>query len=139
MVRAMVRNEGASMSNTVLAGNTAALAADCISIVKSLGHNIVGSDSGCGFMPGQGDTRSTTAQPVDPKLAGLVVNGGATATSAVHPDSPAIDAANGSCPSVDQRGVARSRGPSCDIGAYTGRNPGIIQSRGRCRPAPNRL
>jgi len=38
VVRAMVRNEGASMSNTILAGNTAALAVDCIGVVKSLGH-----------------------------------------------------------------------------------------------------
>lgn len=118
VVRAMVKNDGASMSNTILAGNTAALAPDCIGVVISLGHNLVGSDSGCGFMPGEGDTTGTKAQPIDPKLGGLAVNGGTTATEALLPDSPAIDAAGGPCPPVDQRGVPRPRGASCNIGAY---------------------
>jgi hypothetical protein len=117
-VRAMVNNDEASMSNTILAGNTATQGPDWIGAVKSLGHNLVGSDSGCGFIPGEGDTMGTKAQPVDPKLGELAVNGGTTATKALLPDSPAIDAVGGSCLAVDQRGVPRPRGESCDIGAY---------------------
>ena len=118
VVRAMVKNGAVSMFNTILAGNTAERGPDCIGVVISRGHNLVGIDSGCGFVPGEGDTMGTTAQPIDPKLGGLAANGGATATKALLPDSPAIDAADGSCPSVDQRGVPRPRGASCDIGAY---------------------
>ncbi len=118
VVRAMVKNDKASMSNSILAGNTAALAPDCIGTVKSLGHNLVGNDSGCGFIAGEDDTIGTETQPVDPRLGGLAVNGGPTATKALLPGSPAMDAASGSCPPVDQRGVSRPPGVSCDIGAY---------------------
>ncbi len=118
VVRAMVRNDGVSMTNTILAGNTAAQGPDCIGVVISRGHNLVGVDGGCGFVPGEGDTMGTTAQPIDPRLGGLAANGGATDTRALLPGSPAIDAASGSCPPVDQRGVLRPRGASCDIGAY---------------------
>ncbi len=54
-----------------------------------------------------------------PRLAMLADNGGPTKTVALLVGSWAIDNADaGSCPSTDQRGVARPQGPTCDIGAY---------------------
>ena len=61
----------------------------------------------------------TKARPVDARLGALADNGGPTATNALLPGIPAIDAsAEGSCPPLDQRGVPRPRGRSCDIGAF---------------------
>ena len=55
---------------------------------------------------------------VDPRLAGLADNGGPTLTMALHTGSPARDhALDSACPSNDQRGAHRPRGPHCDIGA----------------------
>ena len=54
-----------------------------------------------------------------PLLDSLAYNGGPTQTMALLSGSPAIDAGDdGSCPSTDQRGVARPLGAHCDIGAY---------------------
>ena len=47
----------------------------------------------------------------------LTNNGGATDTHALVTGSPAINAGNETCYSVDQRGVSRSDG-ECDIGSY---------------------
>ena len=119
VVKLMVHNDSVSMSNTILAGNTAEEGPDCLGMVSSLGHNLIGIDSDCGFIPSEGDTMGTEAQPIDPKLGNLAANGGPTATNALLPGSPAINASpDGSCPPVDQRGVSRPRGSSCDIGAF---------------------
>lgn len=56
-------------------------------------------------------------QEADPRLDGLIDNGGFTSTMALLPGSPAIDAASG-CPATDQRGYARPAGVACDIGAF---------------------
>ncbi|MCK5316669.1 MAG: hypothetical protein KAJ55_02080 [Anaerolineales bacterium] len=48
----------------------------------------------------------------------LVDNGGSTETHALLPESPALDAASGDCPSNDQRGVLRPVGSRCDVGAF---------------------
>lgn len=81
--------------------------------MTSLGHNL-DSGSTCGFAS-PGDLSNT-----DPKLGPLQNNGGFTATHALLPGSPAIDAGSPDCPplAIDQRGVARPQGPACDIGAY---------------------
>jgi CSLREA domain-containing protein len=56
---------------------------------------------------------------VNPMLAGLENNGGPTLTRALRAASRARDAAlDAACPSHDQRGVHRPRGPHCDIGAF---------------------
>jgi hypothetical protein len=39
-------------------------------------------------------------------------------THALPQDSPAVDAASGECPTVDQRHIERADGAPCDIGAY---------------------
>ncbi|MGQ0621975.1 MAG: choice-of-anchor D domain-containing protein [Panacagrimonas sp.] len=52
-------------------------------------------------------------------LAPLALNApGSTATHALVPNSPAIDAAGSGCLATDQRGIARPRGAACDMGAY---------------------
>ena len=54
----------------------------------------------------------------DPLLVSLADNGGSTHTLMLGLGSPAIDGGqNTGCPSVDQRGVSRPSGTSCDIGA----------------------
>ena len=119
VVRPIVPNEGVAISNTILAGNTASQAPDCMGVVSSFGHNLVGIDSGCDLVATDGDLIGTTARPIDAKLGRLSIDGGQTATNALLPGSPAIDAAASSaCPPVDQRGVERPRGSLCDIGSY---------------------
>ena len=119
VVRPITGGEGVTMSNTIIAGNTADDGPDCLGVVVSLGHNLVGNSSGCGLIAGEGDILGTAESSVDARLAGLRTGGGATATIALLPGSPAIDAGDGgACPPVDQRGVARPRGPACDIGSY---------------------
>ncbi len=55
---------------------------------------------------------------VDPLLEPLASNGGPTETDALLPGSPAIGKAIGAtCPTTDQRGVARSAS-ACDVGAF---------------------
>src|SRR5207247_2178651 len=84
----------------------------------SLGHNI-SSDGSC-ELTAAGDLTDT-----DPKLGPLENNGGLTATQALLPASPAIDAGDDSgCPDTDQRGAPRpvdGNGDgiaACDIGAF---------------------
>jgi hypothetical protein len=55
----------------------------------------------------------------DPKLSGLVDNGGPSETHALNAGSPAIDTGKPTaCPLTDQRGVLRVQGYTCDIGSY---------------------
>jgi hypothetical protein len=84
---------------------------DCSGTITSLGYNIT-SDS-CGL--------SGTADLVNANLllGPLQDNGGGTLTHALLLGSPAINSGNNaSCPAVDQRGVSRPVGPTCDRGAY---------------------
>lgn len=119
VVRFIVPNPGTTLTNTILAGNIAPKAPDCTGRVWSAGNNLLGNDDACGFVPLENDTYGTVDQPVDPRLGDLSMDGGPTATKALLPDSPAIDATTDvSCPVLDQRGIARPRGASCDIGAY---------------------
>jgi CSLREA domain-containing protein len=82
----------------------------------STGSN-VDSDGTCHF------NLDTDHSGVDPMLGPVADNGGPTATRALRPGSPAIDA--WSCtgmdfnePSIDQRGAARPQGRTCDAGAF---------------------
>lgn len=110
-----------TLSNTIVANNTGG---NCSGTMTSQGHNL---DSGttCAFT-GPGDLSNTDAT-VGPTgvLGPLTDNGGSTATHALLPGSPAIDAGdNSGCPLLDQRGFVRpvdGDGNStaiCDIGAY---------------------
>jgi CSLREA domain-containing protein len=107
----------ATVSNTIVAMNTASVAGpNCGGLVLDGGNNI---DSGpsCGW-----DGTYGSMSGVDPLLGPLAGNGGPTRTHALLPGSPAIDgvtynAPNGS-PSTDQRGFPRLQGTLHDIGAF---------------------
>jgi hypothetical protein len=86
---------------------------------SSLGLNLIGVTNGSSGFIGPGDLTGSSSSPIDPRVAPLADNGGATMTMALSPDSPAIDvgAAFGA-PATDQRGIVRPQGRGVDIGAY---------------------
>lgn len=87
--------------------------ANCSGPIHSLGWNL---DSGalCGF-DADGDRSN-----VDPLLRGLRYLGGVGQVIDFKKNtSPAVNAADAShCPAVDQRGLPRPSGGTCDIGAF---------------------
>ena len=103
-----------NLQNSIVAANAdsgcflAPFGAGAVAI-NSLGGNVF-TDSSCFPV---GADQVVGAALVD----ALADNGGPTFTHALLPGSPAIDAAIGSCPVTDQRGVARPRGTACDAGA----------------------
>lgn len=100
------------LKNSIVAGNSSPIGANCAGTVVSNGHNLENADS-CAFA-GPGDLKNA-----DPLLGPLANNGGPTATHALAAGSPAIDAADpNGCPGTDQRGVARPQVAACDIGAF---------------------
>ncbi len=120
----------ATVVNTIISGNTAPTGPqsgpDCAShdgfreTFFSQGHNLIGNDAGCNFIPAQSDLVN-----VDPLLGPLADNGGPTLTHALLSDSPAIDAGDdGAAPATDQRGVSRPGDgdgdgtATSDIGAF---------------------
>ena len=81
------------------------------------------TDDSCGF--------PEVYTPAELRLDGLTDNGGPTQTHALLPESPAIDAAAGSCPDTDQRNAPRPIGPGCDVGAYeAGGVPLLLEDSG---------
>jgi hypothetical protein len=113
-----VEGGGATVTNTIISGNTATAGANCAATggpaIAGGGHNLENGTS-CGFT-GTGNLNT------DPAFAGpLADNGGPTATLALLSGSPAIDNGDaGACPPTDQRGLPRpgSGGTTCDIGAF---------------------
>jgi len=118
------------VTNSIIAKNTAPTGLDCSGPLSSLGHNLIGDNSGCSFTPAAGDLVGTGDNPIDPELGPLQDNGGPTFTRALLPGSPAIDAGdNATCAAapvnnLDQRGASRpvdgegDGSAICDIGAY---------------------
>lgn len=107
-----------TIRNTILADNNATNTShDCFGGINSSDHNIIGDTSGCTVTAGTGDLFN-----IDPILGSfLPVQGYFPLLSG----SPAIDAGdNSSCLNVDQRGLARTQGTSCDMGAYEYTVPG---------------
>jgi hypothetical protein len=84
-------------------------------IIVFQGGNFVRSTSGCPF--------SGLVIPADPLLGPLKDNGGPTETQMLPTSSGAVNFGSGGCPgiygvlTVDQRGVKRPIGSSCDPGA----------------------
>lgn len=101
-----------TLKNTLVADNTPANCGISGAIV-SLGYNL-DSGSTCG-LSGSGDQSNASAN-----LSPLAMNApGTTPTHALKAGSAAINSAtNTGCPSIDQRGVPRPLGGTCDIGAY---------------------
>ena len=60
-----------------------------------------------------------------PHILSLADNGGGTQTHALVATSPAINRADPNCPvpTIDQRGIARSQGVRCDMGAFEWETP----------------
>jgi hypothetical protein len=110
--------------NSIIVGNTVAAGGrgpDCWAqvIPTSLGHNLVGTDTGCSSEPSLGDLTVDPATVFTQVLGPLQDNGGPTFTHALLPGSPAIDAGDpDKCPPKDQRSVPRPQGAGCDIGAF---------------------
>jgi hypothetical protein len=96
------------IGNSIVAANAGG---NCSSAITSTGHNIDDGAS-CGFK-GTGDKSG-----VDARLGPLGEHGGISSTQMPLAGSPAIDGADpATCPSSDQRGVARPQAGGCDIGA----------------------
>jgi CSLREA domain-containing protein len=113
------------VSNSVLAGN----GTECRGqertgegTLRSRGYNLLQTLTDCRVV----DDTTGNIVGVPAKLGPLQDNGGPTATHALLPGSPAIDAGNpappgsgdAACEAADQRGVPRPSGPRCDMGAY---------------------
>jgi len=101
-------------SNTLVAGSC-----NNQGTLSSLGGNLEGPGNTCSFADAS-DQRNVASIGIGP----LAVAGGSTATHALLPGSPAIDAAVGlHCLATDQRGIARPfdgdgvDGAACDVGA----------------------
>lgn len=125
-----------TVRNTIVAGNVrdAATPSDCSFATElgqhlvSEGHNLIGTTDLC-FLSGD---LTGNVVGADAKLGALADNGGPTATHALLPGSPAIDAGNpsgctdsdGAPLTQDQRGLPRAADGNgdttarCDIGAF---------------------
>jgi hypothetical protein len=103
------------LRNTIVAGN------DNSECYTRNGVSTTGSQGNL-MMDSAANTRGDPACPgvvADPLLGGLSLNPpGRTPTMKLLAGSPAIDAAVGSSPLDDQRGIARPQGEASDIGAY---------------------
>jgi hypothetical protein len=114
----------ATLGNTILAGNTAATAAngpDGSGTFFSEGYSLVQNTNGMSLM-------GAALVAVDPLLLPLANNGGPTRTCALRAASPAIDQGKNLGPATDQRGAPRPNdfasinnaggGDGSDIGAF---------------------
>ena len=125
----------ANLKNTIVALNTAANASAPPDfggdIAAGSSFNLIGNGTGTtGISNGDADSNQvgTAASPIDPKLAPLANNGGATQTHALLFGSPAIDKGNSFGLTTDQRGFTRpvnnftipnaTGGDGADIGAF---------------------
>ena len=110
-----------TLSNTIVAGNTASSVPDVTGIVTSLGNNLIGDASASsGWIAS--DLTGTTLAPINPLLAPLGNYGGPTETMPLLPGSPAIAAGNLDLippgATTDQRGEPRLLNGNVDIGAF---------------------
>jgi CSLREA domain-containing protein len=125
--------EGFTLANTIVAGNSAELAAPDVSgSVTSGGHNLIGITDGSTDPVGGNpwllsDLTGTSTLPRDPMLDSLANHGGPTPTMALLAGSPAINAGTSAgAPSTDQRGLGRVG--AVDIGAFEYQTPVQVPS-----------
>jgi hypothetical protein len=129
-------DQSATLRNTIVAGNIAPSGPDVSGSMTSLGHNLIGNNSGASFTAATGDQIGTAAAPINPLLAPLGNYGGPTQTRALLLGSLALNAGNNcvltnNCAShnlgfnltTDQRGAGFNRqvGSGVDIGAFESR------------------
>jgi hypothetical protein len=111
-----------TLSRSLISGNTADTGPEIYnnSTVSTYDYNIFGfsgSSGVVGFSYGGSDI--VPGVPLGSIIGPLSKNGGPTKTHALLPGSPARNASPiAGCPATDQRGVARPRGPGCDIGSF---------------------
>jgi hypothetical protein len=118
-----------NIANTLVVGNTlfdAPIYDDCYGTVTSYRRNLFWEiENGCTVAYGGGDGFAIL-NSLD-LLGALQSNGGPTETTALLPNSNAIDLGDstlgctgpdGLTLASDQRGAARARGARCDVGAY---------------------
>jgi hypothetical protein len=120
-----------SLTNTLIAGNTAPTSPDACGPILASASNLIGNgDGSSGLINGTlGNQVGTTASPIDPKLGPLQINGGSTPTMAIQSGSPALDTgSNTNSPDYDQRGTgfARVVGAGIDIGAFEAQPAGVM-------------
>ncbi len=110
--------------NSILANNKAGEAPDCYGEINTSDHNIIGNTSGCTVTAGAGNRLNT-----NPQLGSSPI--GALGYYPLLNSSPAIDSGNPlTCFSTDQRGMSRTQGSACDIGAYEYAVSGAATSMG---------
>jgi hypothetical protein len=135
-------NTGAlTLTNTIVAGNTASACPDIRNTLISGGHNLIG-DTTCGTGISDGDPQGDIVNPT-PLLGALGAHGGPTQTVPLLTGSPALahgdpavcalplppaTAPNGAG-GVDQRGLPRPA-TVCAIGAYEPQPNTIIATAG---------
>lgn len=107
----LVGNNSLSLSNTIVAGNSAATDPDLKGTVKTGDYDLVQNTAGATLS----GSHNVTGQSA--LLGPLAWNGGPTQTCALLSGSPAIDAGSTTL-TTDQRGVTRPQGPADDIGAF---------------------
>ena len=124
----IINNPGGTltMTNTIVANSTSS---SDLSGALSGNNNLI--DDSSGTLTGTGNRINQPAL-----LAVLGGYGGVTQTFALLPGSPAIDAGDDAiCAAVpvgglDQRGIARSQGAHCDIGAFESRGFSLAVASG---------
>ena len=107
-----------SITNSIVAGNTAATSPDVYSNHPAVAsYTLIGDGTGGNILDGvDHNLVGTAGSPIDAKLGGLAANGGKTKTLALLAGSPALDAGAPGSTSLDQRGVSRDFTP--DLGAF---------------------
>ncbi len=117
----------AQFKNTILAANNGSADSDLGvsgTTTTTLGGNLLGSESRftslfpIGNPNANGDIVSANASRIDPGLAPLARNGGATPTMSLLPGSPAVDKGVATTLLTDQRGAERVLAGGLDIGAF---------------------
>ena len=113
-----------TIKNSILAKNTSKTQGpDCLGIVNTLDHSLIGNITGCTVASGSGNLLNK-----DPLVSTHPV-GSQGYYYALLPASPAIDT-GANCLPTDQRGLSRPQGAACDIGAYEFTVPGPAASFG---------
>ncbi|HEX4144305.1 MAG TPA: choice-of-anchor D domain-containing protein [Pirellulales bacterium] len=117
-----------TVSNSLIAENTAGSGPDVSGAAATTDHNLVGdydASAASGFSSLNGDQLGSSGSPINPLLGPLQNNGGNTATAALLAGSTAIDGGDSSAAttaglSYDQRGIGFGRivGTAVDVGAY---------------------
>lgn len=128
---------GPVLGTSIVADNVASYAPDCYGpALGSSGYNLIRDTTRC---PITGDATGNIYGQ-DPLLGPLAPNGGPTATQALLPGSPAIDAVPAARCTVatDQRGQPRpdeaADNGGCDIGAYESGPPALLANRAAAVP-----